>query len=532
MAGAPPDRQAAERTIGLTGLTLVAVTSMIGSGWLFAPLLAAKAAGPAAMLAWLVGGLAMLVIALTFAEVSAILPVSGGIARIPEATHGPLVGMVMGWTSWIGCAAVVSLETLILLRYLAPLAPWLYRPGASDGSATDFTLWGWLLALALLALITLTILFGARLFARVNSLITALKLILPIVVAATLLSLHLDFGNFTDQGGFAPYGVQGLFAALSTGGVIFSFLGFRNVVDMAGDVRRPQVTQPAALVLALLIGLAIYGALQFALIASLPDDALSEGWAKLHFGATLGPFAAIAALAGLLWLGIVIHAAAIVSPFGTGLGMMGAGTRLLEGMAAGRMLPLALAFLTHRGIPPVALAVNLALSLALLFLPFDTLVTLVTAALALSLVTGPLALLVFRRELPDLPRAFRLPLAPAFAYLAVLTITLLLYWGGWDTMRYLLALVALGALLYPVLRQAAGPASEWRRALWLLAWLGGTALLSWLGNFGGGIGWIPFGWDLAAAAALAALCQALALASRRRRAAIEAMLAHHGLGYP
>ena len=159
-AALPGARQ--ERTIGLGGLTLVAITSMIGSGWLFAPELAAQAAGPAALAAWLAGGVAMLLVALTFAEVAAILPVSGGIARIPEAAHGPLNGMLMGWTSWIGCTAVAGLETLILLRYLVPIAPWIYQPGDHDGSAAFLTLWGWLLALGLLALVGLTILFGAR----------------------------------------------------------------------------------------------------------------------------------------------------------------------------------------------------------------------------------------------------------------------------------------------------------------------------------------------------------------------------------
>ncbi len=71
------------RDIGFIGLTFVAVSAMVGSGWLFAPLLASQAAGPASIVAWAIGGIAMLLLALTYAEISAMLPVAGGIARVP-----------------------------------------------------------------------------------------------------------------------------------------------------------------------------------------------------------------------------------------------------------------------------------------------------------------------------------------------------------------------------------------------------------------------------------------------------------------
>lgn len=517
------------RSIGLAGLTFVAVTSMIGSGWLFAPQLAAQAAGPAAVLAWGLGGLAVLVVALTFAEVSALMPLSGGVARIPQTTHGAMTGMLMGWTAWIGYAAIVAIEVLILLRYLAPLAPWIFQPGAGGGSALDFTLWGWLLALLLLALITLAIAFGAALFARINNVLTLVKLALPTIIAVVLLSVHFDTGNFTAHGGFAPYGIQGLFAALTTGGVIFSFMGFRNVVDLAGEARNPQVTIPAALLLGLLVAFLLYAGLQTVLITSLPADALSNGWSRLHLGADLGPFAAIAAAAGLVTLGVLIHLAAILSPFGTGLGMMGSSTRLVYGMARSHTLPRLFAALSAGGIPVAAIAVNLALSIGLLFLPFDTLVTLTTAAVAVSMVAGPIALHVFRLELPGYRRVFRVPLAPLFGYAGMLIVTLIVYWGGWDTVRLLLGLFLLGVLLHPLLRQPVGDPREWWRAAWLLPWLGGLALLSWAGNFGGGQELIPFGWDLAVAAAIAGLAYALALRSRRSGRDMEAFMADHGL---
>ena len=85
-----------QRRIGLVGLTFAAFTGMVGSGWLFGPMLTAQVAGPAALLAWAIGGVAMFLLALSFAEVSGTLPLAGGVARIPHFSHGSTTSMVMG----------------------------------------------------------------------------------------------------------------------------------------------------------------------------------------------------------------------------------------------------------------------------------------------------------------------------------------------------------------------------------------------------------------------------------------------------
>lgn len=65
-----------QRKIGVLGLTMIGVGGVIGSGWLFALMNAAQQAGPAAILSWATCGAAILLIALTYAEVCARLPVA------------------------------------------------------------------------------------------------------------------------------------------------------------------------------------------------------------------------------------------------------------------------------------------------------------------------------------------------------------------------------------------------------------------------------------------------------------------------
>lgn len=222
------------RSIGLVGLTFIAVSGIIGSGWLFAPLLAAQQAGPAVMIAWVLGGVAMFLIAITFAEISAMLPVPGGIARVPLFSHGNVVSLAMGWTAWVGYNTAAPIEVEAMLRYLEPHSDWLYTsPGSGSLSWAGIGV-----ASAMLVLFTVINAFGVKFFATINAAVTWLKIAIPVVIVVTLVASRFEVSNFTAGGSFAPFGLQGVLAAISTGGVIFSYIGFRHAVDMAGEARK------------------------------------------------------------------------------------------------------------------------------------------------------------------------------------------------------------------------------------------------------------------------------------------------------
>lgn len=70
---------------------------MIGSGWLFSSMYAAQAAGPAALISWVIGGVLMLLVALVFAELGMVRPESGGLVRYPLYSNGRLAATVVGF---------------------------------------------------------------------------------------------------------------------------------------------------------------------------------------------------------------------------------------------------------------------------------------------------------------------------------------------------------------------------------------------------------------------------------------------------
>ena len=134
----------------------------------------------------------------------------------------------------------------------------------------------------------------------------------------------------------------------------------------------------------------------------------------------------------------------------------------------------------------------------IVFLPFPSwqqLVGFITSATVLSFGSGPLVLAAMRRQLPNQPRPFRLPGGHILPWLAFFSSNLIIYWSGWTTDWKLFATVLIGFVVLAIFK-ATGQVTtpmEWKAgATWLLPWLGGLAIISWLGSFGGGLGYITF----------------------------------------
>src|ERR1700751_627631 len=96
-AVATPTDVGLKRELGLIGATWASETSIIGSGWLFGSFFAAQAVGGAALIAWLLGGIAVIILALVFSELGAMYPVAGGTARFQHFAFGSVAGISFGF---------------------------------------------------------------------------------------------------------------------------------------------------------------------------------------------------------------------------------------------------------------------------------------------------------------------------------------------------------------------------------------------------------------------------------------------------
>src|SRR5215216_2303829 len=163
--GAQAERKL-QREVSTVGLLFFSLGSIIGSGWLFGSLLAAQTAGPAAIIAWVVGGLVMLILALAHAELGGMYPVAGGSARYPHFAFGSLAGFSIGWIVWIGSVTVAPIEVLAVTTYLTHYFPFLTDTTAG---VTVLTGTGIVISIALMAVFTVINLIGIRLLAESNN---------------------------------------------------------------------------------------------------------------------------------------------------------------------------------------------------------------------------------------------------------------------------------------------------------------------------------------------------------------------------
>lgn len=497
-----------QRALGLHQLLFVSIGGIVGSGWLFGSLFAAKVAGPASIVSWLIGGFMVLIAALPFAEVGAMLPVVGGLGRLPQFSHGNVVGMFVGWIAWFGYVTTPAIEVQALLEYASNEAAfrWLFDEGHGTGR-NPLSIGGLAVAFVLLGVFALVNALGVKFFARVNTPLTWFKLLVPVVAAVALLT-RFDSSNLTSHG-FAPYGLAGVLSAVATGGVVFSYIGFRHAIDLAGEARRPQVTVPAALTLSLLICIALFITIQVAFVGAIPASDLEHGWAKLALPGANGPVTALLSALGLTAIANVVLADAVAGPLGAGLVASASTGRLVVAVSRDGLFPRLLNAFSHRGVPLRAFLLNMVVGCAALVVFRDgwqQIFTFNTGAIVLSFVAGPVTMVALRRQLPDRRRPFRLPMADVVGASAFVVVGLIVYWSGWQTIQRLLVPMAIGALMFLWKlwrdRHDTKPL-DLRQAIWLLPWFGGLCVLSWLGSFGGGREVLSAVWGTVAAAALA-----------------------------
>ncbi len=93
---------------------------------------------------------------------------------------------------------------------------------------------GIVVAVVLMALFTVINILGVASLAKSNNAITVWKVAIPFLAVIALMILSFNASNFTAAGGFAPFGIQGILSAVSTGGIIFAYLGFEQAIQLGG----------------------------------------------------------------------------------------------------------------------------------------------------------------------------------------------------------------------------------------------------------------------------------------------------------
>ncbi|MFG2142945.1 APC family permease [Streptomyces sp. NPDC048696] len=508
------------REIGFVGLIWASEGSIIGSGWLFGAQKALGVAGPAAIISWGIGSLAILILALVHAELGGMYPVSGGTARFPHYAFGGAAGASFGWFSWLQAATVAPIEVLAMITYgqhYSWAKGWLKIKGGQDLLTGS----GIAVAIVLMAVITAINFLSIRLLARTNSAATWWKVGIPLLTIFVFAIIAFHGSNFTAANGFNPYGAKGILSAVSTSGIIFALLGFEQADQLAGESANPKRDIPRAVIGSIVIGAIIYILLQVVFLAALPASQVQGTWATAAFNTLTGPFAQLATLISLGWLATILYLDAVVSPAGTGLIYITGSSRVSYGLSRNGYVPQVFEKTTRRGVPWPGLIAAFVTG-CICFLPFpswQSLVGLITSASVLMYAGAPLSFGVFRNRLPDADRPYRLPGGSWMSPLAFVVANLLILWSGWETDWKLGVAILIGYVILVANRvfkmNPIQPQLDLKAAQWLPVYLIGMGLIVYASDFGPlKHPWFPLWWDMAVVAgfSLAIYYWALAVA--------------------
>ena len=484
-----------QRSVGFWGLLFVSLGSIIGSGWLLGALKVAKTAGPAGIISWVIGAIMLSTLALIYAELGATYPVAGGTARFAYFSHGPVAGFVSGWASWLQAVFLAPVEIEAMLSYLSSVhwfkqhLNFINSDGLLNGT-------GLIMATILMVVFTAINLAGAKMMAESNTGIVIWKTLVPIITIITIGFLSFHGGNFTTSsnhsgsgGGFAPYGLHGIFAALPVG-VVFALQGFEQAAQLAGEAKDPKRHLAKAIIGAMMIGASIYLLLELVFIGAIDPANLVNGWAN-PLGGSGGNFGAwydLALAVGAGWLGTVLIIDAVVSPGGTGLVYLGTTARISYALGEERELPSALCKTSSRGVPWISILVAAGVGI-LAFGPFkgwSQLVSVITDTTAIMYAFAPVALGALQKKDRDRDRPYRMPMPKLLLPAGFSFAGLLIYWSGWDTVWKMDLLVLIGLVIFGVgaMVQKTDALSKLKHANWVWPWLVGLTLLSAMGRYG------------------------------------------------
>lgn len=390
------------RTLGVTRLALIGVSSTIGTGIFFIFGVATPLAGPAVVLAFVVAGLAAALSALCYAELTAALPTAGSAYTAAYVSLGEGMALVLASCLLLEYGVAIAAIAVTWAQYLNQFGelvvglslPLALSAAPSQGGVVNLP------AVALVAMASFLLVRGVRQSATANAVMVVIKvgvLAVFVIVGATA----FDPANLMP---FAPYGAAGVGAAASL--IFFAFIGIDSIATAGEEAVNPRRTLPLALLLAFLIVTTVYVAVAIVAVGAQPLEDF--------VGQSAGLAVILQNVSGARWPSFLLSAGAIVSIFSIALVLIYSQTRVLFAVSRDGLLPpLFCKVEPGSGAPVFNTLVVAAIAIVMAgFMPLGLLADMVSVGTLGAFILVAVSVIPLRQRQPDLPRPFRLPLFP------------------------------------------------------------------------------------------------------------------------
>ncbi|MFI5135695.1 MAG: APC family permease [Chitinophagales bacterium] len=288
-------------TLRFFDLTMIVVSMVIGIGIFRNPSIIANHAGTATIFysAWIIGGIISMIGALTFAEIGARVPLTGGFFKIFSFSYSPAIAFTLIWGYLTVDASACSAVAYAGAQYISPvLLPESLQNETGRG----------ILFFTIIAVLFLLNYLGIRVGTQTQNLLSSIKIAIILLFCCAIFFMkplsisHLPSLKNPDNNVFLSLG-----AALIA--VFFSFGGYQNTVNFGGDTKNAQRNITRAIIAGMCIVLALYLAINFVYVQTLGFDRVQQSpliaadLSSALFGKAGGTIASVAIFISIMgWL--------------------------------------------------------------------------------------------------------------------------------------------------------------------------------------------------------------------------------------
>ena len=450
-----------KRTLGAGGLIALGIGAIIGAGlFSITGMAAASHAGPAITISFVVAGLGCLFAGLCYAEFASMIPVAGSAYTYSYATMGEFMAWIIGWDLVleyaVGAATVGISWSRYLIKFLEGFdvfLPMELTVGPWDGGIINLP------AVFIIVLMSMLLMKGTRESATVNAFIVALK-VTVVFVFIFLGWRYIDSGNYTpyipeNTGQFGSFGFSGIIRAAAI--VFFAYIGFDAVSTAAQEAKNPKRDMPIGILGSLLICTVLYILFAHVMtgVTSYTSFAGKDGIAPVavaieHMGSNVDA-------AGVIqpdypWLNRAIVVAILAGYASVILVMLMGQSRVFFSMSKDGLIPKIFSRVNPKSQTPAKsnLLFMVFVSLFAAFVPARVVGEMTSIGTLFAFILVCVGVLVMRKTMPDLPRAFRTPFVPLIPLLGVGVCLFMMVFLPMDTWIRLLVWMLIGMDIYLV----------------------------------------------------------------------------------
>ncbi|WP_296315434.1 amino acid permease [Winogradskyella sp. UBA3174] len=412
-----------KRSVSLTSAIAISIGGMLGSGIFVLPGIAAAKTGSSIWLAYLLAAVCILPAALSKSELATAMPSSGGTYVYIERTFGPIFGTIAGIGLWLSLLLKSSFALVGFGAYLTVLV------NINEG----FTKYA---ALFFLLIILFLNIFGIKKVGKVQLVIVTISLI--------SLGAILIFGiPRVDDALLQPVFSNGNLGLASTVAFIYiSYAGVTKIAAIAGEIKKPNINLPRAMMLSLVIMALIYVSVSFTLVGNIPMETLKTD---------IKPIYTIANILGGTTIGYVAAIIGVITLVSMANSGVLAASRFPFAMAIDKLLPTFMARIHSKYLTPVVTIVMtcLVMALAILFLDVEKIAKLASAFMVMMFISVNACVIILRETATQWYNpAYRSPFYPFIQLFGIITGIILLVLLGFVPLMAILSITIIGFLIY------------------------------------------------------------------------------------